>query len=232
MKKLALVLAGALVLSAAAAAQEKGGAPKPPAKATPGKPAASTTKPVAVLDTDLGRIVIEFYPEKAPRHVKNFLDLCKSGFYNGTKFHRTIPNFMIQGGDPNTKTDNKATWGQGGHMGKDGKEINVPHEFTDLKHLRGVLSMARASDPDSASSQFFICVADVPQLDGKYSVFGRVVEGMEVVDRIVNAPSGPRSMEDPEGSRPVKPVSVKKAWVEKRPVGEAPAAVSQPVPAK
>jgi cyclophilin family peptidyl-prolyl cis-trans isomerase len=149
--------------------------------------------------------------------VKNFLNLCRTGFYNGTKFHRTVPGFMVQGGDPNTKTGDPSKWGTGGNVGPDGQEITVPAEFNDTPHVRGVLSMARSSDPNSASSQFFICVGDASFLDGKYTAFGRVVEGMEVVDKIVSAPAGPPSRLDQEGSRPVKPVVLRNAMVEKRP---------------
>jgi len=220
MKRIAAVLA-AVALSAAAVAQQTPPPDKPaappsaPAKAKPAPPA---TRNVVVLDTDLGKIVVELLSEKAPRHVKNFLNLSRSGFYNGTKFHRTVPGFMVQGGDPNTRKGDIATWGTGGNVGANGVEITVPAEFNDTPHVRGVLSMARAQDPNSASSQFFICVADARFLDGQYTAFGRVIEGMDVVDKIVNAPAGPRGAQDPEGSRPVKPVVLRKATVEKRPV--------------
>lgn len=171
---------------------------------------------LVVFETDYGRIVFEFFPEKAPNHVKNFIELSKNGFYNGTKFHRIIPGFMIQGGDPNTKDKDPSTWGTGGNYGPDGKEITLKAEFNDIHHERGILSMARAMDPDSASSQFFICVAEAGFLDRKYTAFGKVIEGMDVVDRIVNAERGPKSPSDPEGSRPKKPVSIKKAYVIKR----------------
>ncbi len=154
-----------------------------------------------MLQTKLGKIAIKFFPEKAPNHVKNFLNLCRSGFYNGTKFHRVIPNFMIQGGDPNTKKGDPETWGQGGHE-VNGKEVTVKAEFNDIHHARGIVSMARAQDPNSASSQFFICVADAGYLDGKYSAFGQVIEGMDVVDKIVSAPTGPQgSPHQPRGHR-------------------------------
>lgn len=194
--------------------------PKAPApKAAPHKAA---TEPVAVLQTNLGKIVIKFFPDKAPNHVKNFINLCKSGFYNGTKFHRVIPNFMIQGGDPNTKTGDPSTWGQGGHVGKDGKEITVKAEFNDIHHARGIVSMARAQDPDSASSQFFICVADAGYLDHQYSAFGEVIEGMDVADKIVNAPRGAQD-------RPIDPVAIQKAWIEQRPIANP---VTAAAPAK
>lgn len=171
---------------------------------------------LVVFETDYGKIVFEFFLDKAPNHVKNFIELSKSGFYNGTKFHRIIPNFMIQGGDPNTKSGDPSTWGTGGNYGPDGVEITLKAEFNDIHHARGILSMARAMDPNSASSQFFICVADAGFLDKNYTAFGRVIEGMDVVDKIVNAPAGPKSPGDPEGSRPKNPVSIKKAYTIKR----------------
>jgi peptidyl-prolyl cis-trans isomerase B (cyclophilin B) len=185
---------------------------------TPKKEAAPTMDKdtLVVFETDMGKIVFDFFPDKAPNHVKNFIELSKSGFYNGIKFHRTVPNFMIQGGDPNTKTGDPGTWGQGGNTGADGREKTVNAEFNDVHHARGILSMARSQDPNSASSQFFICVADVGFLDNKYTAFGKVIEGMDVVDKIVNAPAGPKSASDPEGSRPQKPVSIKKAYTIKR----------------
>jgi peptidyl-prolyl cis-trans isomerase B (cyclophilin B) len=138
----------------------------------------------AVIETKLGEIEIEFLADKAPGHVKNFLDLAKKGFYDGTTFHRVIPGFMIQGGCPNTKDASK---GKGGH-GTGGPGYTIKAEFNDTSHKRGVVSMARAQDPNSAGSQFFICVADSNFLDKQYSAFGRVVRGMEVADKIVAAP--------------------------------------------
>jgi peptidyl-prolyl cis-trans isomerase B (cyclophilin B) len=141
--------------------------------------------PRAVIETRFGEIEIELLPQKAPGHVKNFLDLAGKGFYDGTTFHRVIPGFMIQGGDPNTKTADVSSWGTGG-SGK-----NLKAEFNDTPHVRGIVSMARSQSPDSASSQFFICVADARRsLDHQYSAFGKVLKGMDVVDKIVNAPRG------------------------------------------
>ena len=139
---------------------------------------------VAELHTSAGEIDVRFFPDVAPNHVKNFIDLAEKGFYNGTKFHRVIPGFMIQGGDPNTISGSPATWGTGG-SGK-----NIDAEFNSVKHKRGIVSMARSSSPNSASSQFFIMVADAPSLDNQYSVFGQVTKGMDVADKIVNAPRG------------------------------------------
>lgn len=133
----------------------------------------------AVIETKYGRIELMFYPDIAPRHVENFLSLARAGFYDGTIFHRVIPGFMIQGGDPNTKGEDKSRYGTGGPGHK------VKAEFSDRSHKRGILSMARSSDPDSAGSQFFIVVKDSAFLDGQYTVFGAVVNGMEVADQIV-----------------------------------------------
>jgi peptidyl-prolyl cis-trans isomerase B (cyclophilin B) len=144
--------------------------------------------PRAVLDTKFGEIEIEFLPDKAPGHVKNFLDLAKKGFYDGTTFHRVIPGFMIQGGDPNTKD----TSAPRARHGTGGPGHNVKAEFNDTAHKRGIVSMARAQDPDSAGSQFFIVVKDSLFLDRNYTAFGRVVRGMEAADQIVNAPRDAR----------------------------------------
>jgi peptidyl-prolyl cis-trans isomerase B (cyclophilin B) len=139
---------------------------------------------VAELHTSSGEIHIRFYPDAAPKHVKNFIDLAEKGFYNGTKFHRIIPGFMIQGGDPNTVSGDPSSWGTGG------SETRLQAEFNDMHHKRGIVSMARSNDPNSASSQFFICVADAGFLDRQYTVFGEVVKGMEVADKIVSSPRG------------------------------------------
>jgi peptidyl-prolyl cis-trans isomerase B (cyclophilin B) len=144
--------------------------------------------PRAVIQTPQGEIEIEFLPDKAPGHVKNFLDLARKRFYDRSTFHRVIPGFMIQGGDPNTR-DAGAPRSQ---HGTGGPGYTIKAEFNDTPHVRGVVSMARASDPDSAGSQFFICVADARFLDRQYSAFGRVVRGMEAADAIVNAPRDAR----------------------------------------
>jgi peptidyl-prolyl cis-trans isomerase B (cyclophilin B) len=140
--------------------------------------------PRAIIETKFGEIELEFLNDKAPGHVKNFLDLSRKGFYDGSTFHRVIPGFMIQGGDPNTK-DLKAPRSQ---HGTGGPGYNIKAEFNDTPHKRGVLSMARSNDPNSAGCQFFICVKDSGFLDRQYTAFGRVVRGMEVADQIVNAP--------------------------------------------
>lgn len=140
---------------------------------------------VAVLETDKGRIVVRFRPDKAPKHVKNFQDLVSKKFYDGTRFHRCITGFMIQGGDPNSKDLGKSSmWGTGGYV-ENGKERQVDLEPSDLSHKRGVLSAARSQNPNSASSQFFLMHKDSTFLDGEYSAFGEIVSGIEVVDKIV-----------------------------------------------
>ena len=135
---------------------------------------------IAVIETNFGNIVIQLFPDVAPGHVENFVKLARDGFYDGSTFHRVIPGFMIQGGDPNSKDEDRSNDGQGGP----GYTINA--EFSDVPHKRGILSMARAQDPNSAGSQFFIVVADSNFLDGQYTVFGEVIEGMDVADKIVN----------------------------------------------
>ena len=136
----------------------------------------------AVIETKFGNIELKFFPEAAPGHVSNFLELAKKGFYDGTTFHRVIPGFMIQGGDPNTKSPDRSQHGMGG------PGYTIKAEFSEKPHKKGILSMARAQDPNSAGSQFFICVANASFLDGKYSVFGEVTSGIEVVDQIVSQP--------------------------------------------
>ncbi|MBP1708693.1 MAG: ppiA2 [Deltaproteobacteria bacterium] len=140
----------------------------------------------AIIETRLGNIELKFFPEVAPNHVKNFLDLAKKGFYDGTTFHRVIPKFMIQGGDPNSKNPDKSKHGTGG------PGYTVKAEFSDKPHKRGTLSMARAQNPDSAGCQFFICVADSAFLNKQYTVFGEVVSGIEVADKIVSQPRDAR----------------------------------------
>jgi len=133
------------------------------------------------VDEELwGEIQLKFFPDVAPNHVKNLVTLAKDTFYDGTTFHRVLPGFMIQGGDPNSKDADRSRHGTGGP----GHQVNA--EFNKRPHTRGTLSMARSQDPNSAGSQFFICVADANFLDGQYTAFGEVVSGMEIVDRIVN----------------------------------------------
>ncbi len=136
----------------------------------------------AIIETKFGNIELKFFPDVAPNHVKNFIELAKKGFYDGTTFHRVIPGFMIQGGDPNSKNPDKSGHGMGGP----GHALKA--EFNAKPHKRGILSMARSASPDSAGSQFFICVADAPFLDRQYTVFGEVVSGIEIADKIVSQP--------------------------------------------
>ena len=151
---------------------------------------------VAILTTSAGEMVLEFWPDVAPGHVKNFTDLAKKGFYDGTCFHRVIKGFMIQGGDPNTKDESaKNSWGQGG------PGYTIKAEFNAKHHARGILSMARTSDPNSAGSQFFICHGDAGFLDGQYTVFGKLIKGDDVLEKI-----GTAATEGPD--RPVKRVTV------------------------
>ena len=157
-------------------------------------------KEVAVIETVHGTIKLEFFEDKAPGHVINFKDLANKNFYDGTTFHRVIPDFMIQGGDPNSKSDNRSSHGTGGP----GHSIDA--EFNDVKHERGILSMARSLDPNSAGSQFFICMKDSFFLDGQYTAFGKVIEGMDVADKIVNESRD--SNDNPEERMEMKSVSI------------------------
>ena len=168
-----LLVASLLTIGAAAAfAAPKVTKPTPPTKEEIAKYA--TAK--ATITTKFGTIVVKFFPDLAPLHVKNFISLAEAGFYNGTPFHRVIPGFMIQGGDPSGN-------------GTGGPGYTIPGEFSKTKkHTAGILSMARTSDPNSAGSQFFIMVAAYPSLDGQYSIFGEVVEGMDAVNKIVSTP--------------------------------------------
>jgi peptidyl-prolyl cis-trans isomerase B (cyclophilin B) len=161
----------------------------PTAAASDTKPKADAAKEVAVIKTSMGEMVLEFWPEVAPKHVENFKKLAKQGFYDGTAFHRVIKGFMIQGGDPNTKDESKRNqWGLGGP----GYRVNA--EFNDRKHTRGVLSMARSSDPNSAGSQFFICLADAPHLDRQYTAFGKLIKGEDVLGKIGSTPTADRDI--------------------------------------
>lgn len=185
----ALILACALPLAAAAQT----------AKGKDKKVARDYANTIATLQTDLGDIQIKFFYDKAPKHVENFVDLSAKGFYDGTFFHRVIPGFMIQGGDPSTKKpeDPAHPYGTGG------SDTKLKAEFNDTPHKRGIVSMARSSDPNSASSQFFIVVKDSNFLDGQYTAFGEVISGMEIADKIATAPRG-------ANDRPNQPVHIKK----------------------
>jgi peptidyl-prolyl cis-trans isomerase B (cyclophilin B) len=171
----------------------------------PGATEPAKGEEVAVLETSKGRVILKFFPKEAPATVENFKKLTKKGFYDGTKFHRAVPGFMIQGGDPNTKT------GQG-QPGTGDPGYKIKAEFNPIKHKRGILSMARSNDPDSAGSQFFIMVDEAPFLDGSYTAFGQVVSGMDAVDKIVNLPTSGEMIQDMDQA------TIKSAKIEKWPV--------------
>ncbi len=158
----------------------------------------SNENATAVIETSEGNMTFEFFPDKAPKHVENFLKLAEDGFYDGTIFHRVIPGFMIQGGCPD-----------GTGMGGPGHRVDA--EFNDTPHVRGILSMARSQDPNSAGSQFFVCHGDAAFLNGQYTAFGRMTEGDETLEKIATAPTQPGG----EGSKPVDPVKVLKVTVER-----------------
>ena len=161
-------------------------------------------KEIAVISTKFGDIKLEFFDEIAPKHVESFKLHAQNGYYDGTIFHRVIPGFMVQGGDPLSKSEDKSRHGTGGNaakyfgIGDENSEStwDLPAEFSATPHERGILSMARSQNPDSGGSQFFICVADARFLDNQYTVFGKVVSGMDVVDSIVNAPRDARDNPD------------------------------------
>jgi peptidyl-prolyl cis-trans isomerase B (cyclophilin B) len=160
-----------------------------------------STNEVAVIKTTEGEMVVEFWSDVAPKTVENFKTLAKKGFYDGTAFHRIIKGFMVQGGDPLTKDLNaEARWG----TGDPGYKIKA--EFNDRQHVKGVLSMARSSNPDSAGCQFFICLDRAPHLDRQYTAFGKVIKGDDVLTKIGETPVGPSSMG--ENSRPKKRIEV------------------------
>jgi peptidyl-prolyl cis-trans isomerase B (cyclophilin B) len=192
MKKLLHCTLALMFGVALATAAETNNAAAPKKETAP--PAAA--KEVAVVKTSEGEMVLEFYPEVAPKHVENFKKLAKQGFYDGQCFHRVIRGFMIQGGDPNTKDDSKkGSWGMGGP----GHTVNA--EFNNKPHVRGTLSMARTSDPNSAGSQFFICHGSPRQLDNQYTVFGKLIKGDDVLEKIATTPT-----EGPD--RPVKRMTI------------------------
>jgi peptidyl-prolyl cis-trans isomerase B (cyclophilin B) len=164
-------------------------------------PMSTNTNEVAVIKTSEGEMVLEFWPDVAPGHVKNFIDLAKKGFYDGTCFHRVIKGFMIQGGDPLTKDPSmEARWG----TGDPGYKIKA--EFNKKSHTRGVLSMARSQDPNSAGSQFFICHDRATFLDGQYTAFGKLIKGDDVLEKINTTPTKP-------GDRPVKRMAIESVTI-------------------
>lgn len=160
-----------------------------------------TPSEVAVIKTSDGEMVAEFWPEVAPKTVENFKKLARSGFYDGTAFHRIVKAFMIQGGDPLTKDLSKESRYGSGDPG-----YSIKAEFNNKSHEKGVLSMARSSDPDSAGSQFFICLADVRRLDHQYTTFGKLIKGIDVLEKIGDIPT---TMSDSgERSKPIKRVTL------------------------
>ncbi len=166
---------------------------------------------VAVFETKYGRIVVEFLPEYAPKHVEAFQGMISGGSMDGTRFHRIIPGKIIQGGDPNSKDDDPSDDG----LGQPGQPT-IPAEFTTaIKHTRGIVSAARKGDnKDSATSQFFICLGDEPAYDGQYTIFGKVVDGINVVGLIANAPT---RRDDPKlRERPAEPVAIDRAYLTTR----------------
>lgn len=181
MTKLFGWLLGIALLTGSALAQEKMDAAPEVKKDEP-----AATNEVAVIKTSAGEMVLEFWPDVAPKHVENFKKLAKQGFYDGTAFHRIVKGFMIQGGDPLTKDRSKEDVYGTGDPG-----YKIPAEFNNRKHVRGVLSMARSRDPNSAGSQFFVMLGDAPFLDNQYTAFGKLIKGDDVLAKIGDTPVGP-----------------------------------------
>ncbi|MEY3959093.1 MAG: hypothetical protein RJA37_1696, partial [Verrucomicrobiota bacterium] len=176
-------------------------APAAPASPSPMKETPSEA-PRAIIRTSAGDMTVEFWPDVAPRTVENFLKLSREGFYEGTCFHRIIKGFMIQGGCPNSKR------GARGQPGTGGPGYQIKAEFNNRSHVRGVLSMARSSDPDSAGSQFFICHGPAPFLNNKYTAFGKLIDGADVLDKIAAVPCV-----GPEESTPTERVDILKVEI-------------------
>ncbi len=182
---------------------------------------------VAVIRVPQGAIVVKFFEHDAPKTVENFKKLTRSGFYDGTTFHRLVPGFVIQGGDPNSKDADLSNDGTG-HS-----DHTIPGEFSKtLKHVRGTLSMARSADPNSASCQFFVCLAPAPSLDGKYAAFGQVIQGMDVVDKIAALANSPSTKQGPMGANPGKKAMIQKVTLESATAWVKPAAKPAPTAAK
>lgn len=157
---------------------------------------------IAVIETNLGTIKLQLLNDVAPKHVANFEKLADAKFYDGTKFHRVIPGFMIQGGDPNSKGDDRSVMGTGG------PGWSVDAEFNDTNFERGIVGMARSQDPNSAGSQFFIMVSAAPHLNKQYTAFGKVTEGMDIADKIVNLPRDGRDNPNADNPAIVKSVTI------------------------
>ena len=175
---------------------------------------------VAIISTKFGDMVVEFYDDVAPMHVESFKILADEGYFDGTTFHRVIPGFVIQGGDPNSKDEDRMNDGTGGRAGKffgigreeDSNSWTIPAEFNDKDHVKGTLSMARSSNPNSGSSQFLICHAATPQLNNQYTVFGQVIEGLDVIDQIVYSETPKKQnpgYRGPDGDNPFEKVEMK-----------------------
>ena len=175
---------------------------------------------VAIISTKFGDMVVEFYDDVAPMHVESFKILADEGYFDGTTFHRVITGFVIQGGDPNSKDEDRMNDGTGGRAGKffgigreeDSNSWTIPAEFNDKDHVKGTLSMARSSNPNSGSSQFFICHAATPQLNNQYTVFGQVIEGLDVIDQIVYSETPKKQnpgYRGPDGDNPFEKVEMK-----------------------
>src|SRR5881275_3757731 len=185
------IFAVALVLSAALFAAEE----------NKDNPPMNASNEVAVIKTSEGNMVVQFWNDAAPKTIENFKKLARSGFYDGTIFHRIVKGFMIQGGDPNSKDPAKEN-----SYGEGGPGYNIKAEFNDHSHDRGVISMARGPDPDSAGSQFFICLAPVRRLDHQYTTFGKLIKGENVLEKIGDIPVTKNSMG--EASKPTKRVVI------------------------
>lgn len=208
-----VLLASCCLLQVALATEDRGGS------AAQTKDAGET-KEVAVMETSMGTMTFEFWDDVAPGTVANFKKLAREGFYDGTAFHRIIEGFMIQGGDPLTRDPaNKARYG----TGDPGYKIKA--EFNSRRHVRGVLSMARSQDPDSAGSQFFIMLAPAPHLDGQYTAFGRMIEGNDTLTKIAKSPVEPSRTG--ELSSPVERIEVTSIKIVERTVPSAPSATEQ-----
>jgi peptidyl-prolyl cis-trans isomerase B (cyclophilin B) len=218
-KRSLLTYSAWLLLGGFVTAQAQNAPAPAEAPAAPTAPAPAPAKELAVIKTSKGEMTIEFWEDVAPKTVANFKKLAKEGFYNGTAFHRIIKGFMIQGGDPNTKDPSKeGIYG----MGDPGYKIKA--EFNDKKHERGVLSMARSMDPDSAGSQFFICLDPAPFLDRQYTGFGRVLKGEDVLLKIGDTPVASNGRERSKPTERVTVESVKIVASPENPAAPAPAA--------
>lgn len=197
------IAVGMMVAAGLAAAGGASAADTPAKAATAAPKAAAAGEEVAILETSRGRMVVEFWEKDAPKTVANFKKLARQGFFDGTGFHRIIKGFMVQAGDPKSKNPKAPDLGTGDPGYK------IPDEFNARKHVKGVLSMANSGTPNSAGSQFFIMHAPSPHLDGKYTGFGRLIEGTDVLDAIANSPTGPNAMMGGEKSRPLEWTTMK-----------------------